>query len=284
MKTTPIVLMMLAGALATSAQGQGVGAGPAPPQGAMPSDQGAPAPAPAPGLARPAPAMGNPQAGQQLATNGAPNGLTACASCHGAQGEGNAASGFPRLAGQSAWYLGKQLAAYANGERVNQVMGPIAKAMNVQQMRDVSAYYAGINGPAQAEPPLQPTPGASRAKQLATLGDSAKGVQACSNCHGPGGVGEPPITPYIAGQHASYLTATMAAWKSGTRKTDPSGQMPHIAKALSNADIQALAAYFSVQPPPPQPAARSINVPSGSTLKPAEAAGGATQGAPPANR
>ena len=92
-------------------------------------------------------AMGNPQAGQQLATTGAPNGITACAGCHGAQGEGNAAGGFPRIGGQPAYYLARQLDAYANGGRVNPVMQAIAKAMNGQQMRDVAAYYAAL-GPA----------------------------------------------------------------------------------------------------------------------------------------
>ncbi|TFW31518.1 c-type cytochrome [Massilia horti] len=230
------------------------------------------------------PTAGNLQAGHQIATNGAPGGVAACASCHGAQGEGNAAAGFPRIAGQSAYYLGKQLTAYADGTRQNAVMGPIAKAMSAQQKRDVSAYYAELKGPVLTAPAAPPGAGATRALQLATVGDSAKRVQACSNCHGPGGIGEPPAYPFLAGQHASYLTAAMAAWKNGTRKTDPSGQMPHIAMALSDADIQALSAFFSARPPPPQPAAKDISVPAGSLLKPAEAAGGATQGAPPASR
>jgi cytochrome c oxidase subunit II len=41
----------------------------------------------------------------------------ACAACHGARGEGNAALDAPRLAGQSDWYVAAQLDAYRAGRR-----------------------------------------------------------------------------------------------------------------------------------------------------------------------
>jgi cytochrome c553 len=227
-----------------------------------------------------APAQGQPnvQAGQQLATNGTQNGVTACVGCHGAQGEGNAAGGFPRIAGQSAAYLGRQLGAYANGARVNPIMQPIAQAMNAVQIRDVSAYYASLGDAPAATPAAADTGGAKsaaggldRGRTLSAIGDSALGVQACANCHGPGGVGNQPAYPYLAGQHANYLTAAMAAWKNGARKTDSSGQMTHIAQSLADADVAALSAYFSAQPVPPS-AARWVNIPVGSSQRPAVAA------------
>jgi cytochrome c553 len=212
------------------------------------------------------------QAGQELAAKGTPNGVTACITCHGAQGEGNASAGFPRIAGQSAFYLGKQLAAYANGARVNPIMQPIAKAMNAQQIRDVSAYYAELGGvPGGVGARSAPQGATGRAQQLVMVGDTSKRVQACGNCHGPGGAGEPPQNPYLAGQHAGYLASSMAQWKSGARKTDMSGQMVQIARALSDADVKALAAYFSAQPAPP-PASRLVNIAAGSSARPAVAA------------
>jgi cytochrome c553 len=213
----------------------------------------------------------SPEAGEQLAAKGAPN-IAACVSCHGAQGEGAAATGFPRIAGQSGYYIGKQLAAYANGARVNPVMEPIAKALNPQQIRDVSAYYSTL-GASATPPPARGVAmrGIDRARKLNSVGDETKAVQACANCHGPGGTGEPPIYPYLSGQHAGYLTAAMAQWKSGARKTDMSGQMPHIGRQLSDADVAALSAYYSAMPPP-APAAQRINVPVGSVLRPAVAA------------
>jgi cytochrome c553 len=223
--------------------------------------------------AAPAQGQANLQAGQQLATSGTQNGVTACVSCHGAQGDGNAAGGFPRIAGQSAAYLGKQLGAYANGARVNPIMQPIAKALNAEQIRDVSAYYASLgDAPAAAAGGSKPSAaGPERGRTLSAIGDSAQGVQACANCHGPGGVGNQPAYPYLAGQHANYLTAAMAAWKNGARKTDSSGQMTHIAQALADADVAALSAYFSAQPAPPS-AAKWVNIPAGSSQRPAVAA------------
>lgn len=222
----------------------------------------------------------NLQLGQRIATQGAPNGVAACVSCHGAQGEGNAASGFPRIAGQSAYYMGKQLAAYANGARVsNPIMLAIAKGMSAEQIRDVSAYYATLGGGPAA--PAGAAGGAAaasgRGARLSTAGDQSKRVQACANCHGPGGAGEPPIYPYLAGQNASYLTAAMQAWKSGSRKTDLSGQMVQIARALSDADIAALSAYFSAQPAPP-PSATRVNIAAGSSARPAVAAAAGAPG------
>ncbi|PQP01947.1 hypothetical protein C5614_01375 [Massilia phosphatilytica] len=222
--------------------------------------------------AAPAGGQANLQAGQQLATSGTENGVTACVGCHGAQGEGNAAGGFPRIAGQSAAYLGKQLGAYANGARVNPIMAPIAKAMNAEQIRDVSAYYASLGeAPGAAGVAKSPAAGSDRGSTLSAIGDDAKGVQACANCHGPGGVGNQPAYPYLAGQHANYLTAAMAAWKNGARKTDSSGQMTHIAQALADADVAALSAYFSAQPAPPS-AAKWVNIPVGSSQRPVVAA------------
>ena len=52
--------------------------------------------------------------GRQISTQGA-NGAPACVTCHGANGEGNPAAGFPHLAGMGAAYLAEQLDAMANG-------------------------------------------------------------------------------------------------------------------------------------------------------------------------
>ena len=232
--------------------------------------------------ARPAAAQhGSPEAGQQIAAAGSANGVTACTTCHGAKGEGNPAGNFPLLAGQPEAYLAHQLLAFANGTRANDVMTPIAKAMTQQQVRDVSAWYASLGPPAAAAGTPAAKPAAAlkqRGVALATTGDEAKQVQACANCHGPGGAGEAPSYPALAGQLAGYLTAAMAEWKTGARKTDPSGQMPAIAKKLDERDVAALAAYYAAQPPR-APALR-VNVAAGSAARPAVAARAGGSGPP----
>jgi cytochrome c553 len=121
-----------------------------------------------------------------------------------------------------------------------------------------------------------------RGRTLATIGDDGKGVQNCANCHGPGGSGLPPAYPYLASQHGAYLIAALGEWRSGMRKTDPSQQMPMIAKRLVDADIAAVAAYYAAQPAP-IPAALRTNVPAGSASRPVrQDAGAGSSAAPPA--
>jgi cytochrome c553 len=216
---------------------------------------------------------GNTDTGRQIATSGAP-GAAACASCHGAQGEGMAASNFPRIAGQPQAYLARQLTLYANGTRNNPIMTPIAKGLTPQQMEAVSAYYAALVAPAPKPPTKAAAQALKRGLILANTGDEKIGVQACANCHGPGGVGQPPNYPSLASQHGGYLVATLNDWKSGARKTDPSQQMNVISQRLSTTDMTALAAYYATQPAPP-PATQRVNIPAGSAARPAAPGTGA---------
>ncbi|MDT8387263.1 MAG: cytochrome c [Thiogranum sp.] len=64
----------------------------------------------------------------------------------------------------------------------------------------------------------------------------------CAGCHGPAGVSANPLWPNLAGQKAPYLAKQMKAFRDGDRK-DP--MMSPMAKPLSDADIENLAAYFS---------------------------------------
>ncbi len=251
----------------------------------------------APPAERPQPAASAPVApdgsdlalGQQIASSGAPNGVAACASCHGARGEGIAASGFPRIAGQPKNYLTKQLMNYASGSRNNPVMTPIAKTLTPQQIGAVSAYYATLAPPSAAAAKAA-SQAMQRGQVLANVGDETIGVQACVNCHGPGGTGEPPNYPYLAAQYEVYLSAQLKEWKSGSRQTDPSLQMQTIAKRLSDNDIAAVAAYFAAQSAPPA-AARRVNVPAaapaagpggaGREPTPQQGVSGGATGAPP---
>lgn len=66
---------------------------------------------------------------------------------------------------------------------------------------------------------------------------------ACANCHGPGGRGEPPAIPYLAGQYAHYTASQLRMWQQGSRKTNL-GAMGDIVKKLDDGDIDAPAAYF----------------------------------------
>ena len=75
--------------------------------------------------------------------------------------------------------------------------------------------------------------------------DAAAGkakAAACTVCHGPLGIAVAPDTPNLAGQPASYLSEQLKAYRGGTRKHEI---MSLMAKPLSDADIDNLAAWFS---------------------------------------
>lgn len=77
------------------------------------------------------------------------------------------------------------------------------------------------------------------------IGDSEAGrqkAQRCVACHGQAGVSMNPQWPNLAGQKDKYLIKQLQAFRSGSR-SDP--LMSLMAKPLSDADIEDLAAYFS---------------------------------------
>lgn len=76
-------------------------------------------------------------------------------------------------------------------------------------------------------------------------GDAAAGkakAAACGACHGATGISAAPNFPNLKGQKDAYMVKQLKAFRSGERK-DPS--MAPMAKPLSDADIDNLAAYFS---------------------------------------
>jgi cytochrome c553 len=173
--------------------------------------------------------------------------VTSCGACHGMNGEGNAVMGAPRLAAQPAAYLERQLEAYGSGRRTNGVMTPIAQGLTPDQRRLMSAHYASLDAGVR---PASTAKGPERGRLLARVGDEKLQIQACNNCHGPDGIGAPPVNPYLAGQIQKYLVAALQEFRNGSRDTDPSRQMPDISQRLGAADMSAVAQYFAAQSPP----------------------------------
>ena len=168
-----------------------------------------------------------------------------CEACHGAHGEGMAAAHVPRLAGQSADYLRKQLDDYADGTRDNPIMANFAKALSKQQRTRFAARYASMPAPVISTPASIGTVGLARGHQLAYQGDETKRVAACNACHGPDGMGVAYAAPYLAGQSAEYLASALNAFRQGTRKNDAGELMRSVAERLDDADVAAVAGYFA---------------------------------------
>jgi len=72
-------------------------------------------------------------------------------------------------------------------------------------------------------------------------------VQVCASCHGKNGVSTNPAFPTIAGQYQSYLYHALESYKNGSRKNPIMGAQ---VGSLTDAQLQALAAYFSQQKSP----------------------------------
>ncbi|WP_333678494.1 c-type cytochrome [Dyella sp.] len=186
--------------------------------------------------------------GATLARQGNGHGVAPCMACHAADGGGQAAAGFPRLAGLPQAYLRKQLNDFANGSRVNATMQPVASGLTNVERDAVAAYYAKLPVPSTTLPAAASNGNAQLAQTLATRGRWSKGMPACEQCHGPGGMGVGDHFPPLAGQSALYLSNQLHAWQQGARRNDPLQLMQTVAGKLSEADIAAISAWYAVQP------------------------------------
>ena len=170
-----------------------------------------------------------------------------CAACHGMDGNSTIDSQ-PKLAGQHAGYLAKQLkefklAAQSGGAegRNNPVMNGMAMGLSEQDILDLSAYYAGQ----EAKQGATPEDVIEKGQALYRGGDLERGITACIACHGPRGNGMNAAGfPDISGQHAAYLKTQLDMFKSAGRMNDLNGMMQDIAKKMSDEDIDVLSKYL----------------------------------------
>jgi cytochrome c553 len=150
---------------------------------------------------------------------------------------------FPKLAGQHAGYISKQLADFKEMKRKNDIMFGMAAALSEEDMADLAAFYA-----AQTT-----APGAAADESLVALGKAIyrggnmqSGVPACMGCHGPEGAGNPTANyPQLAGQHAQYTLAQLNAFHSGSRENDSNKMMRAVAVRMTAKEMEAVANYIA---------------------------------------
>ena len=163
-----------------------------------------------------------------------------CAVCHGA--DGNSINPiWPKLGGQHASYIVKQLENFKNGERVNAQMAGIVAALSLQNMNDLALYYESQKanfGSAKKE-------FVDIGQKIYRAGDREAGIAACMACHGPAGSGNPSaIYPSLSGQHAKYTISQLKMFKTGERNNDENSVMRSIAKRMTEAQIEAVSEYL----------------------------------------
>jgi cytochrome c553 len=164
-----------------------------------------------------------------------------CAGCHGV--EGNSVNPqWPKLAGQHAQYIYKQLQDFKQGARIDSIMSPQAQGLSKQDMRDLAAYYAAqVTSPESAvEEKLQ------LGERIYRGGIAVRGIPACMACHGPAGFGNAAAAfPKLSYQHAQYVANELRAYRAGERTNDPAGMMRTITARLTDEEIEAVAQYVS---------------------------------------
>lgn len=166
-----------------------------------------------------------------------------CVACHGADGNSIVPT-FPRLAGQSAEYLQKQLLDFKKNKRQNEIMAPNAAALADEDMANLAAYFA-LQKVAATPPAANPALFAAGEKLFAG-GNTVSGVPACVGCHGEAGAGS-ALFPRIAAQHLPYTLDQLKQFATGKRKNDKR-LMQAVASRLTEEETQAVAHYVASLP------------------------------------
>jgi len=170
-----------------------------------------------------------------------------CSACHGPDGGGNQALNAPKLAGQSSWYLTRQINHYKQGARggvtddaIGQQMAPMAATLaNDAAVANVAAYIESL-------PDIATT--------TTITGDVDRGAdlyKTCAACHGADGRGIwSQNAPRLANMSDWYLSSEIQSFKNGTRgshaKDDYGVQMVLMSIMLrSERDINDVLAYIN---------------------------------------
>lgn len=166
-----------------------------------------------------------------------------CAACHGVDGN-SIVPNWPKIAGQHATYLERQLALIKDGDRPVPEMSPITVSLSDQDMADIAAYFATQTMSAG----LTDETLRANGELLYRGGNAETDIPACISCHGPAGEGNPLIGyPSLAGQHSVYSEKMLTGFRAGTTwgADDSSSKiMTDVAKRLTDAEIKAVASYM----------------------------------------
>jgi cytochrome c553 len=182
-----------------------------------------------------------------VVSGGSPTQLTACARCHDTEAAPPGSRLVPKLAGLTQEYVEQSLRHYASGARASGVMQPIASGLDEDEFGALAAYFAKLPPKSMANAPQASSDAIERGKLIAEQGSPASNVPACTSCHAGGAL---PTYPRLAGQHAPYVTGQLKLWQQGLRAETPEGAiMAQIARALSKAQIEDVAAYYESLPP-----------------------------------
>jgi cytochrome c553 len=176
--------------------------------------------------------------------------LAPCAACHGDGGRSTSEVYFPSIAGKPDGYLYAQLENYRAGRRRHTIMEGLLAHLSEPYLKEIAAYYARQEP--KWTPPRQPRTDdeLARGRQLVEDGDAALDIPSCRACHGERLTGVTPYIPGLVGLRPEYLSAQLAAWRTGARRAAEPDCMAQIAQRLDRDDIGAVTAWIASRPYP----------------------------------
>lgn len=166
-----------------------------------------------------------------------------CGGCHKDGAQGRPDGSVPRLAGQHASVLIKQMVDIRAGRRDNPKMYPFASqhVLSPQDIADIAIYLQGLPVPANH--------GRGPGKDLEK--GKALYVADCQSCHGENGEGYGlKFFPRVSGQHYAYLLREVRAIRDGERRNG-NPKMVNVVKPYSDADLEAVIDFSSRLPVAP---------------------------------
>lgn len=175
----------------------------------------------------------------------------ACTACHGKEGRAASDGYYPRIAGKPAGYLYNQLLHFRDGRRHYGLMASLVEPLSDAYLMEIAQYFAGLSLPYPPPQPARvPADVLARGAQLVRQGDAARGIPACTQCHGRALTGVAPHVPGLLGLPPDYISAQLGAWRSGQRSAHAPDCMRDVAQQLPMADVQAVASWLAAQPLP----------------------------------
>jgi len=165
-----------------------------------------------------------------------------CAGCHRKDASGRATGAIPRLSGQHASVIVKQVLDIRSGQRINPAMKPHVEEadLGAQALADVASYLQSL--PVAGRLGQGPGDGLERGQTLF--------ARDCAACHGAQGEGRADgFFPMVAAQHYQYLMRELGLIRDGGRGNSNPG-MVALVKGYSEADLQAVADHMSRLPAP----------------------------------
>ena len=185
-----------------------------------------------------------------------------CAGCHGEYGQGGNEGEYPRLAGQPAQFLVKQMHLFRDRKRPNMAMIEYVDDRQTpeEDIQDISRILAETKLKTKLDPVDETAPDFDayarllESKKLMQVplapGDVERGrklyAEECASCHGKEGWGShKKETPMLAGQYTNYLWRQVKKLRKRLRIHEEDEPDQELLDDVKDSDLKDIFAFLS---------------------------------------